>query len=151
MITVSPGVRQFQTIHHWQHPYGPAHCLVRLHLPDGGPAVAVVSEIRSNSDERRFGLHFPTLADALVAALPPGIDVRPEDIRWVTHLGEFSSYDAIDAPEDFLHVVLDWDGGRYRGDMRGHHIMSERDIADLRNDVSLAPVPDVLRELGWTY
>ena len=107
MITVSPGVRQFQTIHHWQHPYGPAHCLVRLHLPDGGPAVA--------------------------------------------HLGEFSSYDAIDAPEDFLHVVLDWDGGRYHGDMHGHHIMSERDIADLRNDVSLAPVPDVLRELGWTY
>ena len=49
--------------------------------------------------------------------------------------------DAIDAPEDFLHVVLDWDGGRYRGDMRGHHIMSERDIADLRNDVSRRPRP----------
>jgi hypothetical protein len=151
LIVTAPGIRQFQTILHWRHPYGPAHCLARVHLPDGGGTMAIVSEIRSNSRERRIGEHIPLVADALLTVLPPDLGVRPQDVKWFVHVGEFSSYDALDAPEDFVRITLDWDGGHYRGDISGHHIMSRPEVDDLLRRVPLAPMPEVLRELGWTY
>jgi hypothetical protein len=151
MITVSFSVRQFQAIVHWRHKRGPAHCLARVHLPQTGTPLAIISEIRSNPDRQDIGSEFPTVADATLAALPPDAEVDPQAVIWVAHYGEFSSYDAYAAPEGFDRVMLAWDGAHYRGRSKDHHILKRDEAEELLAGVSLAPIPDVLRELGWTY
>jgi hypothetical protein len=113
--------------------------------------VAVVSDVRSNPDTRGIGAEFPAVADAARAALPPDADVDPQTVIWIAHYGEFSSYDAYAAPEDFDRVMLAWDGTRYHGDLEDHQILEPEDVAELLAGVTLASVPDVLRDLGWTY
>lgn len=150
LIVVAPDVRQFRTILHWEHRFGPAHCLARLHLP--GPPdvpVAIVSEIRSNPGERGIGSHFPVVADALLSALPAEVTVRPSEVVWVAHFGEFSSYEALDAPDNYLRILLAWDGEHYGGDVSGHLVMGRTEVDDVIGHIGLAPVAEVLQELGW--
>ena len=150
-IQESSGVRQFQTILHWQHKNGPAHCLLRVHLPRTGPALAIVSDIRSNDETRDTGSEFPAVADTALAALPPDVEVDPRTVTWFEHYGEFSSYDSYSAPEGFARITLTWDGTRYHGGLADIHILKRNEWETLLAGVSLAPVPDVVRELGWTY
>ncbi|HEX6341193.1 hypothetical protein [Umezawaea sp.] len=149
MITTRSGERQFQAVVHWRHEFGPAHCLARVQL--SARPVAIVSEIRSSPDELGIGSEFPVVAGAVLAALPPDVEVAPEDVTWLAHYGEFSSYDAYAAPEDLDRVDLRWDGARYHGDLEDHHILEGDDAARLLAGVEFAPVPDVLGDLGWTY
>jgi hypothetical protein len=122
-----------------------------VHLPSTGLAPAVVSIIRSNSQTRNTGSNFPAVADAALAALPQDVEVDPRTVMWVSHYGEFSSYDAYAMPEGFARITLTWDGTRYHGDLDDIHILTATDAEGLLAGVSLAPVPDVLRDLGWPY
>ncbi|WP_158879651.1 hypothetical protein [Amycolatopsis anabasis] len=152
LVTLPSGARQFRAVVGWEHRFGPAHCLARLHLPgSGGAPIAVVSEIRTNERAQGIGSEFPAVADAVLAALPPEVEVAPGDLVWLAHFGEFSSFEALDAPERFLRIDLDWDGEHYRGDVSGHHILKRADAAELLHGVELDPVPRVLEELGWRY
>lgn len=151
VITTPAGDKQFQAIVHWQHQFGSAHCLARLQVSETASPRAVLSEIRSSPDELGIGLEFPTVADIVLASLPTGWVVEPTTVKWFAHYGEFSSYDAYGAPEDLDQVTLTWDGSRYRGDLDGHVIVDDAEVEHELAGFVLSPVPDVLRELGWTY
>ncbi|MFD2467682.1 hypothetical protein [Amycolatopsis silviterrae] len=151
MTTTSAGARQFQAVLQWRHPDGPAHCLLRVHLPGEGQATAVVSQVRSNSDDRGIGMFFPDVAGSALAALPPDAVGDPGTMVWIAHYGEFSSYDSYAAPEVFVRVALGWDGTRFHGDLEGQDVLSREDADRLLAGVVLDPVPEVLGELGWRY
>jgi hypothetical protein len=113
--------------------------------------LACVSSIKSNSETRNISSELPAVADAALAALPPDVEVDPQTLIWVAHYGEFSSYDSYAAPEGFARITLTWDGIRYHGDVDDIHILTAKDATDLLANVSLDPVPDVLRDLGWSH
>jgi hypothetical protein len=117
----------------------------------GAVAVAVVSEIRGNERGRGIGSDFPAVADALLAALPQDLGVDPATIVWVAHYGEFSSWEAVDAPDAFLRIILDWNGEHYQGDLSGHHHIDDAEKAALLSSISLSPVPEVLSALNWHH
>lgn len=148
----SSRVQQFEKVVQWQHEYGLAHCLARVYARtvSRGPLV-IVSEIRSNPDSRGIGGDFGAVADSVLAVLPAEYAASPQNIVWLKHHGEFSSYDAFGAPETFTLVQADWDGEHYRCDIAGMHLMAQWEIDDLLVQVELDPVADVLARLDWRY
>jgi hypothetical protein len=90
----------------------------------------------------------PAVAEALLAALPPECGIDPGDVTWITHHGEFSYPDALDAPEVFTLASLRWDGHGYEEDLRERRRLRGEELRAALGGVELAPVPEVLRQLG---
>jgi len=76
-------------------------------LPAPRPVVAVLSELRSNSDDVGVADNVSEVAEAaLVLAAPEiGVPERLFDIVWVAHHGAFSYYDS-SGPDSFTLVDL---------------------------------------------
>lgn len=150
MVTMPSGVRQFHTILHWEHEFGPAHCLARMQFVNSEKTpTVVVSEIWTNKPERGITYDFPPVAEAFLGVLPANLRMSPESIVWIAHFGEFSSYEDLDAPDSFVRVMLNWDGAAYHGSSSGHHRMKQSEAGEVLRDFDLTRVPEVLRELKW--
>lgn len=142
------GAPHFTALVNWQHRRGPAHCLVRAaYDPQALRAVAVVSELASNPDDRGITADFGRVADAVLPLLR---EVFPEDVRqavWIAHFGDFSYHDP-GGPETFTQVSLRWEGDHFADDRKGDRRLSEADVLGLLGGRPLRPVPEVLSELG---
>jgi len=142
------GTRRVSTLVHWQHPVGgPAYCLARLVVrPAPERPVVVLSELAGNSDAAGITSDFGGAATAAAARLGSYADLGAA--IWLAHHGEFSSYDAIGAPETLTEVTLTWADGRYRCDLADHRLLPVDETRAAQHALQLAPVPAVLAELS---
>lgn len=140
----------FATILHWEHRSGrQAHCLARVFRssPVSRPTV-VLSEISSNPDGRGLSDDVPAVAGTLLRAMPPHCSIRPEDVIWIVHHGDFSYPDALDAPEVFTVVPLQWGGIEFDEDMGQRKRLRGDDLRAVLGSADLAPVSAVLEQLS---
>lgn len=149
LVTDDGGTRRVATIVHWQHPSaGHAHCLARLVLgtPPSRP-VFVLTELASNPDAVGITGDFAGAADAAVARLRSYAAFDPDQVTWLAHHGEFSSYDAAGAPESLTEVTLGFDGERYHCDLTDHRLLPAAEADAWWEQLRLAAVPSVLAQL----
>ncbi|MFC4517968.1 hypothetical protein [Streptomyces ehimensis] len=135
---------------HWTHAIGrPAHCLARLVPAHGAERpVVVLTELADNPDARGVSSDVVGAAAAVLATeAAAGLD--PQAVRWFTQHGPYSSYEATGA-ETFTEVVMPFAGGRYHDDLTGHRLLGPAEAAELAARLRLAPVLDVLAQLGHT-
>lgn len=144
-----PGARTFATILTWPHTLGrTAHCLARLVLR-AAPAVpvAILSELANNPDSRGISGDMPGVATAFLDRLGGYARLDPDQVLWIAHHGPFSSVDDDGSNETYTRVELTWTGSAYTGDLRGQHLLTPTQVADLTGPLNLRPVADVLAEL----
>jgi hypothetical protein len=144
------GTRTYRTILEWQHRRGgDAHCLAQLIIVPAGCPVAVLSELRSNTDNRGIMSDFAGVAQTLLTAVRPTVDLPPADVVWIAHHGAFSYYEAA-GPETYVLMPLRWDGEHYHavGDDRR---LDPAELADALHGTALEPVPAALAELGRQF
>src|SRR5690242_15809355 len=108
----------FEDIVDWRHHRaGRAHTLVRaVYNPVTGQAVAVVSELASNPDDRGITDDFADVADAVLPALRRAFGQGLEHVEWIAHFGEFSYHDPA-GPETFTRIALTADETGHRDDL----------------------------------
>lgn len=149
LLNTSPtGEWSFTTILHWEHHRGrPAHCLARAYRAAAARPVVVLSEISSNPDGRGISDDIPAVAMALLDVLPPECRVDPAEVTWLAHHGEFSYPDALDAPEVFTLVPLEWTGSGYEDNLARHRRLRGEELRATLGTIQLAPVPAVLQQL----
>jgi len=135
----------------WEHPHGPAHCLVRYYgdLPDRRP-LAIVSELRTNPYLRGITGDFAAVAETFLDRWEGMVRANPESIVWLAQHGGFSSYDAPDQPTTFTRIDLRWEGTHYQDGYDRHYLLNAAGVADLIGGLELEPVPGVLAALDWT-
>ncbi|WP_433178779.1 hypothetical protein [Actinoallomurus sp. CA-150999] len=135
----------------WPHYWGgQAHCLARA-VVTGPPEVpvAVLSELASNPDLLGISADFPAAATAFLTVLSAHAAVDPQEVRWLAQHGHYSSYDPTGG-ETLTEVTMAFDGHHYHGNLRGHRLLHLEETAQLLKHLNLAPVPDVLLQLGHT-
>ena len=151
LIQKQNGIKVIKTIVRWQHKRGgESHCLARAYVrPALGNALAIISEIRSNELREGIVLDFDGMANALMQCLSWEIAVSPNDIIWVAHHGEFSSYNAV-GQDQFSWVRLKWTARHFQGELRDWKLLDKKEIAEFLGILELESVFEVLGELGWT-
>jgi len=144
------GTRTLLMILQWQHRRGgDAHCLAQLILPRGGPPVVVLSELRSNTDNRGIMSDFTSVAEALLATPGSPVELPPADIVWIAHHGAFSYYEAA-GPETFVLMPLHWDGEHYHAVGEDRQLEPPEVVNTLRG-TDLEPVPAAVAQLGHQF
>ncbi|KIF01423.1 hypothetical protein PL81_35630 [Streptomyces sp. RSD-27] len=141
--------QRFQAIVHWRHRRaGEAHALLRASYdPATRHAVAVVSELADNPDDRGITDDFASVADAALPLLREGLSPDIAAITWIAHFGDFSYIDP-SGPETFTSLALSTTAEGYQDDLRGDHPLTADQVAGFFDGKPLAPVPDVLAALG---
>jgi hypothetical protein len=148
--TTQAGVQQIQCILHWPHQKGQtAHCLARLYLWQTQPkAIAVISEIESNPLGLEVADDFPGVVRALLKQFRAEIEPRLENMVWIVHHGRFSFYEALHQ-EAFSRVDLKISGEAVTCELDDWYLLSAAEMQALLAGVTLAPVTEVLKALGW--
>lgn len=136
----------------FEHDYGDGHCLARLVLrePPCSP-VAVFSEIRTNPWGRGLIANLGRVADALVDVVGDSEQVPWDQVIWLAHFGDFSSYESGGAPEEFATAELVHFNGHFHDEMSTHRFFRAPKRPEIVDDLGLDPVPDTLRALGLEY
>ena len=143
------GSAELALIVRWRHRSGrAARCLARVHVPAlPDRPLALLTEYAENPTGVGIANDPGGAADALLAVLPAGL-VEPGDLRWVLHHGGFSYVDSPGAPETFTAVTLRWDGRHHQSDLTDQRLLTPAEWDLMRGDMPLAPVGEVLAELG---
>ncbi|WP_411101371.1 hypothetical protein [Streptomyces sp. cmx-4-9] len=136
---------QITRLFRWRHPLaGEAFSLLRaVYDPTTGQAVAVVSELADNPDDRGITYDFSSVAEAALPLLRTGLSAQLTSVLWIAHFGDFSYHDPT-GPETFTVVSLTVTDGRYQDDYQGDRRLAEADVIRLFGGQPLLPVPDVL-------
>jgi hypothetical protein len=132
----------------WQHRSGgPAQALARLVvLPAPEGPVVVLSELASNPDAVGLVTDFAGAVHAALAALDQR--AAAESIRWFAHHGDFSSYDALGAPETFTEVTGHFEGGRFHAELTDQRLLPAAEADALQRSLRLESIPAALAALG---
>jgi hypothetical protein len=144
------GTRVYLAMVQWQHRRGgDSHCLARMVLPPAGPPAVVVSEVRSNTYLRGIMSDFPAVAEALLAATRPAVELPPAEVVWIAHHGPFSSYEDV-GPETYFLIPLSWDGEHYHPD-GPDRLLDPAELAQALGGAVLEPVPAAVARLGHRF
>ncbi|MET9321061.1 hypothetical protein ABZX75_12885 [Streptomyces sp. NPDC003038] len=140
---------QLQTIVRWRHHRaGHAHALLRAaYDPATRHAVAVVSELADNPDDRGITDDFAGVAAAALPLLREGLAADIAAVTWIAHFGDFSYHDP-SGPETFTALALSVTAQGYQDDLQGDRPLTADQVTSLLGGVPLAPVPEVLAALG---
>src|SRR5262245_40067601 len=143
------GIKEIKTILYWNHKRGAeAHCLVRLYIWLTQPkAIAVISEIESNSPGLEITDDFTGVVAALRQLFREDLENRLEDLVWIVHHGRFSYYETLDQ-ETFTKVDLKWKGQFVECDLSDWHLLKDAEIKEILDGVVLESVQEVLKDLG---
>ncbi|UQX02498.1 hypothetical protein [Streptomyces sp. RerS4] len=141
--------QQFQTVLHWHHRRaGAAHALLRASYdPATRQAVAVVSELADNPDDRGITDDFASVATAALPVLREGLSPDIAAITWIAHFGPFSYVDP-SGPETFTALTLTVTADGYRDDLQGDRRLTADEVTALLGGAPLAPVAEALAVLG---
>ncbi|MER6122875.1 hypothetical protein ABT173_09355 [Streptomyces sp. NPDC001795] len=133
----------------WRHHRaGRAHTLVRaVYDPATHRAVAVVSELASNPDDRGITDDFAGVANAVLPVLRQAFGRDLNEVEWIAHFGEFSYHDP-SGPETFTRIALMADETGYRDELSGDQALTSADVEKLLQGLRLAPVAEVLARIG---
>ncbi|MCX5195021.1 hypothetical protein OOK31_14090 [Streptomyces sp. NBC_00249] len=139
---------QIAQLFRWQHPLaGEAHALLRAaYDPATGQAVAVVSELADNPDDRGITYDFSSVAEAALPLLRAKLSPQLSSVLWIAHFGDFS-YHYVPGPESFTAVGLKVTGNGYADDLQGDRRLTEAEVTALFGGQPLAPVAEVLAGL----
>ncbi|MER6212971.1 hypothetical protein ABT213_02815 [Streptomyces sp. NPDC001674] len=139
----------FQAIVHWHHRRaGEAHALLRASYDASTRhAVAVISELADNPDDRGITDDFASVADAALPLLREGLARDIATITWIAHFGDFSYVDPA-GPETFTSLALTVTTTGYQDDLQGDRPLTADQVAGLFGGQPLAPVAEVLATLG---
>ncbi|MEU9939547.1 hypothetical protein [Streptomyces lavendulae] len=139
---------QIAQLFRWRHPLaGEAHALLRaVYDPATGQAVAVVSELADNPDDRGITYDFSCVAEAVLPLLRAKLSPQLSSVLWIAHFGDFS-YHYVAGPESFTAVSLDVTGNGYTDDYAGDRELTTDEVTRLFGGHPLAPVPEVLAGL----
>ncbi|MFD4739899.1 hypothetical protein ACFWNR_20555 [Streptomyces virginiae] len=142
-------LQQFQTVLHWRHRRaGAAHALLRASYdPTTRQAVAVVSELADNPDDRGITDDFGSVANAALPVLREGLAPDIAAITWIAHFGAFSYVDPT-GPETFTALTLTITADGYEDDLQGDRPLTAGQVTALFGGTQLAPVADALAALG---
>jgi hypothetical protein len=144
------GTRTYLTILEWQHRRGgDAHCLAQLVFLPAGPPVAVLSELRSNTDNRGIMSDFAGVAETLLSTARPVVELPPAEVVWIAHHGAFSFYEAA-GPETYLLMPLNWDGEHYHA-VGEDRRLEPAELAETLRGAALEPVPEAVAQLGRQF
>lgn len=69
-------------------------------------------------------------------------------VRWITHHGSFSDYEAL-AREEFAQADLRWNKQVWEGDLSDLHRLSLAEVIHLQESIKLVSVFDVLQLIGF--
>ncbi|WP_420079913.1 hypothetical protein ACN6AT_15750 [Streptomyces sp. JL4002] len=140
---------QITQLFRWHHPLaGEARSLLRaVYDPATRRAVAVVSELADNPDDRGITYDFSCVAEAALPLLRANLSPQLGSVLWIAHFGDFS-YHYLPAPETFTAVSLDVIANAYTDDHEGDRELTADEVTRLFGGRPLAPVPEVLAVLG---
>ncbi|MFE7840687.1 hypothetical protein ACFU53_32900 [Streptomyces sp. NPDC057474] len=140
-------LRYFEDVVDWRHRRaGRAHTLVRAaHSTVTGRAVAVVSELASNPDDRGVTDDFGSVADAVLPALRRAFGTEPVEVFWIAHFGAFSYHDPT-GPESFTLITLTAGPDGHTDDLSGDRTFTAQDVEELLGH-QLEPVGQVLARI----
>ncbi|MFM9697646.1 hypothetical protein [Streptomyces europaeiscabiei] len=140
-------LRYFEDVVDWRHRRaGRAHTLVRaVHSTVTGRAVAVVSELASNPDDRGITDDFGSVADAVLPALRRAFGTEPAEVLWIAHFGAFSYHDPT-GPESFTLITLTPGPDGHTDDLSGDRTFTAQDVEELLGR-ELEPVGRVLARI----
>ncbi|MFJ1863778.1 hypothetical protein ACIOD1_04020 [Streptomyces sp. NPDC088097] len=140
---------QITQLFRWRHPLaGEAHALLRAaYDPATGQAVAVVSELADNPDDRGITYDFSCVAEAALPLLRAKLSPHLGSVLWIAHFGDFS-YHYVPGPETFTAISLDVTGTGYADDYEGDRELTADEVTRLLGGHPLTPVPEVLAGLG---
>ncbi|MCN9241327.1 hypothetical protein NGF19_11090 [Streptomyces sp. RY43-2] len=139
----------FEDIVDWyHHRAGRAHTLVRaVYDPATRRAVAIVSELASNPDDRGITDDFAGVADAVLPTLRQAFGSDLSRVEWIAHFGEFSYHDPA-GPETFTRIALTTGEAGHRDDLSGDQPLTTSDVEKLFQGLRLQPVNEVLARIG---
>ena len=144
------GTRAYLTMVHWRHRRGgESHCLARIVRPPAGPPAVVITEVRSNAYLRGIMSDFPAVAEVVLAAARPAVELPPAEVVWIAHHGQFSSYEDV-GPETFFLIPLSWDGEHYHQD-GPERLLDPAELAQALGGADLEPVPAAVTRLGHGF
>ncbi|MEU1200701.1 hypothetical protein ABZ446_31405 [Streptomyces sp. NPDC005813] len=145
-----PHTPYFEDVVDWRHHRaGHAHTLVRaVRSGDGRRAVAVVSELASNPDDRGITDDFGSVADAALPVLRRAFGPQLEQVDWIAHFGSFSYHDPT-GPETFTRVTVTPGPAGHRDDLSGDEPLSAGRVEELLGR-GLDPVAQVLARIERT-
>jgi hypothetical protein len=140
---------QLTQVLHWQNRWsGPAHTLLRaFHDPTARETVVVVSELADNPMERGITGDFQSVADAALPLLRRHLSPDLGHIVWIAHFGDFSSYDP-GGPETFTRIAVTETDGVHEENLHEDRRLTAQQVTELLKGRTLAPVPEVLAQLG---
>ncbi|MFI6490693.1 hypothetical protein [Streptomyces sp. NPDC050564] len=142
-----PHVDYFEDVVDWRHHRaGRAHTLVRaVRSPDGHRAVAVVSELASNPDDRGITDDFGSVANAVLPTLRLSFGAQLEQVDWIAHFGEFSYHDPT-GPETFTRITVTAGPAGHHDDLSGDRPLAAGEVEELLGR-KLEPVAQVLARI----
>ncbi|AVH57142.1 MULTISPECIES: hypothetical protein [Streptomyces] len=143
----SPYSPYFEDVVDWRHHRaGRAHALVRaVRSADGRRAVAVVSELASNPDDRGITDDFGGVANAVLPVLRRSFGAELEQVDWIAHFGDFSYHDPT-GPETFTRITVTSGPAGHHDDLSGDQPLSAREVEELLGR-ALEPVAQVLARI----
>lgn len=152
----TPTATVIKTIAHWPHQRGgEGHCLARIYFDlSSGVAIALLSELRSNSRATAMGVDFGDVASALIPCLKKvglTIEESAANIQWIAHYGQFSFWDTT-GDDTFIQVFLAWEGQQFI-DLGEERRLNQQEVLALLNPfgvVELESVYRALADLDWT-
>ncbi|MEU8777772.1 hypothetical protein [Streptomyces sp. NPDC048606] len=139
---------QITQLFRWRHPLaGEAHALLRAaYDPATGHAVAVVSELADNPDDRGITYDFSAVANAVLPLLREKLSPQLSAVLWIAHFGDFS-YHYVPGPETFTAVSLAVTANGYADGYEGDRELTADEVTRLFGGRPLAPVAEVLAGL----
>jgi hypothetical protein len=149
------GLKVIKTIVKWQgRPGSDPHCLARIYVnQQKGTAIALLSEIRSNSNNcNAIATDIAMVATLIVQTFGIEIGVPPEKIRWLPHYGQFSDFEIDHGYPYVREDRLVWTGMKFEGRKQLDRVLEEnlhKQLQETGDDIFIEDVIDVVRQLGW--
>lgn len=109
-------------------------------------AIAILSELHTSPYGRGITSHFDSAANALFICLNANIALPPENIIWIAHHGEFSSYDAV-GQDSLTRVDLKWTEEKFKDDL-SDELLNYDEITARLGTIELEPVFTVINEIN---